>query len=278
MTLSLVILLAGSANAQDRAVQTQDPDVLRISRLQGKAQQKELRLILLHPLSDEDRFYESVFYHGVQLRSALRALLHDPTVGMEAANFLTLIGEPDDLRFIIQHPPSSKGEAFPHRWAYGVACSFLEPTADEDWAFLRNSALNRYGDGWVEAGAIQSLMLIASPRSRELLEETQRRNRSAASAVAKALEYVPSQPSPLTATNLKELAARVAETVKIGNWEGSGEPQYNAGSDKALVTFQFLSGRDLLFYTATFWRTQDIWRLRGVSETGQALLAPPPPR
>lgn len=272
LTLSLVIP-PGPANAQNSALQTRDPDVLRIAGLQGAAQQKELRQLLLHLPRNAYRVHESVFYHEAQLRSAPRALVQDVKVGTQAAQFLSLIGEPDDLRFIVQHPPPSKHQAFPNRWAYGVASSLLDPTMEEDWVFLRDSALNKYEDGWVEVGAIQTLKLIASSRSRELLEETQAQNQSRASAAAKALEYIRSRPSPLTGTNLVELADRTAQAVKSGNWERNGEPRYNAGNDKALVTFEFTSGRDLLFYTATFWRTQNIWKLHGVRETGQALVA-----
>jgi hypothetical protein len=270
-TVSLVIPFAGLAGAQNDL----DPAVQRIAGRKGKVQQRELRRLLIHPGDDDHSFYESIFYHEAHLRPALLALVHDPKVGAEAANFLTLIGQPDDVRFIIHHPPPSKGQAFPHRWAYGVACSLLDPTLEEDWTFLRYSAVNKYEDGWVEAGAIQTLKLIASPKSVELLEEIQKQNQSRAREVANALEYARSEPSPLTAPNLKDLAARVAQIIKIGRWEGNGEPKYNEANDKALVDLQFSSGRDLLFYTATFWRMQDLWRLHGVSETGQALLAPP---
>jgi hypothetical protein len=277
LAINLVIVISGSASGQNSVLQTYDPDVLRVAALQGMTQQKELRQLLIHLPSSQYgfRFRESVFYQGTKLRSPLRALVRDPRVGTAASDYLALIGEPDDLRFIIQHQPRSKRDFRPDRWAYGVACSLLDPTTDEEWSFLRSSALNTYKDGWAEAGAIQTLKLIASPRSRELLEETQKQNQSSARAIARALDYVRLQPAALSALTPEELADRVAQAIKIGKWEGNGEPRYSDGNDKALVNLQFSSGRDLLFYTATFYKIENIWRLRGVRETGQALMASP---
>jgi hypothetical protein len=276
LALPLVIVISGSASGQNSVLETFDPDVLRIAALQGKTQQKELRKLLIHLPNQYRRFHESVFYAGAKLRSPLRALVQDSKVGTVAADFLTLIGQPEDLHFIIQHPPPrSKRDFRPYRWAYGVACSLLDPITEEEWSFLRSSALNTYKDGWAATGAIQTLKLIASPRSRELLEETQKQNQLSARAVATALDYIRSEPSPLTASTPEELAARVAQAIKIGKWEGNGEPRYNEGNDKALVNLQFSSGRDLLFYTATLYKIDNIWRLRGVREIAQALVMPP---
>jgi hypothetical protein len=274
LTLNLVFLLGGSVHAQNAVVESHDPDLLRVSSLQGKAQRKELQHLFTHLPNNEGRFYESVFYYGDQLRPALRALVGNPKVGGMAVDFLALVGEPEDLRFIIRNPPRPRHPLLADRWAYKVACSLLDPRTEEEWSFLRSCTINRYQDGWAQSGAIQTLRLIASPRSKELLEEAQRQNPYSARAAARALEYIRSEPSSLMSANLKELAVRVAQTIKIGNWQRNSEPRYSEGSDKALINFEFSSGRDWLIYTATFCRTQNIWRLRGVRETVQALIMP----
>ena len=156
-----------------------------------------------------------------------------------------------------------------------------EPVSAEEWAFLRKAALNGFDDRWVDYGAIQTLKLIASPRSRQILEETGQRNPERAKVVATALDYIQSNPRPLSDGNLEELARRTAEAVKIGEWEGSGPAQYNQAHDKALVDFLFLTGSDRLTYMATFHKVAGVWRLRAVRETMQAMLPPPvfpPPR
>lgn len=69
---------------------------------------------------------------------------------------------------------------------------------------------------------------------------------------------------------------RVAQAIKIGKWQGNKPPQYNEAKDKALVACEFISERDLLFHTATFHKVNGKWRLRGVRETMQVLLAREP--
>jgi hypothetical protein len=275
--VDLLNLLAGAANAQIREVQVHDPSVLHVAELQGKAQQKALRLLLTHPPSNDwSTLYDSVFYYEVHLRASLRTLIQDPRVGTEAVEILTRIGEPEDLRFIIQHPPPSKHQLVSNRWAYGVACSLLDATTEEEWSFLRNSALGKYDYAWVNTGAIQTLALISSPRSQDLLEEAQRQNQPSARSVARALEYVRSAPAPLTASSPEELMARVVQTIKIGSWRGDGRLRYNEAGDKALVDVDFYSGQDVLIYTATLYRIQGSWRLRGVREIAQYLMSAPP--
>jgi hypothetical protein len=156
LALSLVIALSRLASGQNSVVQTYRPEVLRVTGLRGRAQQKELRKLLINWPNNQPSPDQFVFYYGAHLRSPLRALVGDPSVGTRASDFLAVIGEPDDLRFIIQHPPQSKHDFVPDRWAYGVACSLLEPTTDEEWSFLRRCALNTYQNGWAEDGAIQT--------------------------------------------------------------------------------------------------------------------------
>jgi hypothetical protein len=46
----------------------------------------------------------------------------------------------------------------------------LEPSTQAEWAFLSKCARGDFDDPQVEAGAIETLRLIASPKSRKVLE------------------------------------------------------------------------------------------------------------
>jgi hypothetical protein len=273
----MLTMLVGAALGQVCPLQIGSPNVFRVARLQGVFQQDALReLITANFRRDHHAFREAVFYYEARLRPALGSLLQDPKVNDEAVDLLALIGVPEDLRLIIELPSvPKKRKPLPNRWAYSVACSLLDPSSEEEWSFPRKCALYEYDDRWVDAGAIQTLRLIASWRSREILEEAQRQNQFRGYSLARALEYIQSEPSPLTASNLEELADRIAQTIKIGKWGGNGKPRCNEGGDKALLDFQFQSGPDRLTYTATFHKIDGRWRLRGVQETLQALTLTP---
>ena len=133
------------------------------------------------------------------------------------------------------------------------------------------------------AGAIQSLKLIASPKSKQFLEEAGRRdsnpNCSAsvyADHIQAAIKYIESGPSPLSDEDLVVAGQKVAQAIQTGKWKGNQPPQYNEEKDKALVTSEFIADRDLLVYIATFHKLDGKWRLRGVREMKQALLARAP--
>ena len=280
-TLAVLVLNAftavvGAAPAQECPLQIGNPKIFRVAGLHGVSQQNALRDLIIGDFrNDKHGLRESVFYYEARLRPALRSLLQDPTVNQDVLELLTFIGVPEDLRLIIEGPPPPKRKPFPHRWAYSVACSLLDPNSEEEWSFLRKCALNEYDDRWADAGAIQTLKLIASPRSREILEEAHSQNEFRARSVTGALEYIQSEPSPLTASNLEELAGRVAQAIKIGNWGGNSKPRCNEAEDKALLDFQYRSGLDHLTYTATFHSIDGNWKLRGVRETLQALTLTP---
>jgi hypothetical protein len=155
-----------------------------------------------------------------------------------------------------------------------LACALLEPGSEKEWGFLRRCALNQYDDRWVDRGAIQTLQLIASPRSLQILKEVQQQNVYRAGAAAKALDYVQSGPPALRGEKLEELAVRVADVIRIGKWEGNRNTRYSESGNKALIDFAYFTGGDVLIYTATFHRVDGLWRLRGVRETLQQ-FAPP---
>lgn len=274
--LAVVAVLVAGIAAQD-GVRTDDDRVARIAGLRGAAQKNALREVLVRDL-ERETIVEAIFQREDKLRPALRSLVSDRKVGERATNLLAIIGAPEDLRFIIQFPPPSDPNDFPNRWAYGVACSLLYPSSEEEWMFLRKCALNEYDDRWVDAGAIQTLKLIASPRSREILEAALTVNQDRSRLLAEALEYVASKPAPLASSDLDALATRVGGAVKIGNWDGSRRSRYSAAGDWAFVDFDFIAGRDRLTYTATFRKVDTVWRLHGIQETMQGLMpAPPPP-
>jgi hypothetical protein len=262
------------------ALAVQGEDVRRIAELKGEPQRKALRAILADDAFMEDvKNRGAVFQYEDRLRPALRALVSDLGAGDRARTFLAQIGVAEDLRFIIS-ARSVESRPLPNRWAYRVACALLEPDSEEEWSFLRKCALNEYDDRWVDWGAIQTLKLNASPRSRSILEEVGRNNEYRAKSVARALEYIQSNSPPLSGRNLEELAGRVAQVIRIGDWEGNRPPRYNQAGDKALVDLTFYSGSDSLTYTATFHKADSGWKLRGVRETFQAFaprLAAPKP-
>ena len=179
---------------------------------------------------------------------------------------------------MIQHPPPGGRKGFTNRWTYAVATSLLEPKSDEEWNFLRKCAENHFEDGWADYGAIQTLKLIASDRSRRILEEAATKNEFRAKQIAKALEYVRSSPPPLEGRDLVELAKRVALAARIGHWVRNGPPFYDQAGDKALVDIEFETAEDYLTYTATFHAANGRWKLRGVRETLQGMKLPPAPK
>ncbi|MGD0014823.1 MAG: hypothetical protein ABSD56_10425 [Bryobacteraceae bacterium] len=250
-------------------------DLHRIARLAGPARRRELRQFLAGDPPDD--LFELVFFYERRLRPALRSLAEDPHVGGMARALLAFIGVPADLQWLVRHAPPLSREPFGNRWAYGIATALLEPSDDEQWAFLRKCALNEYNDGWVDAGAISTLRLIASPRSVEILEQARSANTERAGFIESALKQIRSNPPVLAHPDLEEAAKTVAQAITIGRWEGNAKPRYNEQGDMALVDSEFLECRDRLTYTATFHRVDGVWKLRGVRETMQALIAVPPP-
>lgn len=252
-------------------------DIRRIARLHGATQVNELREFLAGDFrASEQRPEELVFRREDRFRPALRTLVEDPKVGIAAGQLLAFIGEPDDVRLFVDYAPKPKKELFKDRWAYSVVCALLEPSTEKEWTFVRNCAMNDYDDRWVDAGAIKTLKLIASPRSKQILKEVGEKNTDRADAVEAAIEYIDSAPAPLSDEDVVIAGNKVAQAIRIGKWQGNKPPQFNDRKDKALVACEFIAGRDLLIHTATFHRVDGRWILRGVRETMQVLLARDP--
>jgi len=249
-------------------------DARRIAMLDEKAQIPELRELLAADFEDSGDGLETlVFAQEHRFRPALRALVTDAKIGMVAGQLLAFIGAPEDVRLVLEHaPPPAPADSFENRWAYGVASALLEPSTEKEWAFLRSSALDEYDDAWVEAGAIQALKLIASPKSLQILKEVRAARRESAEQVEDAIQYIESAPPSLADEDLAAAGKKVAQAIRIGDWKGNKEPRFNEAGDKALVDCEFIAGRDLLVYTATFHKVEGRWKLRGVRETMQAYL------
>jgi hypothetical protein len=270
--LMLWSVLVAPAWALDCArLQITDTELLRIAQLSGPPQASALRALL----AGNHYSNESVFYFGDRLRTSLRSSLQDARVGESAARLLALIAVPEDVRAIIESPPQPQKKGFSNRWAYSVAASVLDPQSDVEWLFLRKCVINGFDDRWVDAGAIQTLKLIASPRSRAVLEDAQRLNSFRVRSITTALEYINSEPPSLVGPDLKSLAERVAQIIRIGDWKGNGAAFCNESGDKALVDFFFQTISDRFVYTATFHRSDAGWKLRGVRETEQAMIGIP---
>jgi hypothetical protein len=256
-------------------------DIRRISRLSGEIQKNELRSLLTGEYKSqgaEDNLQEMVFLYYREFAPGLRELLGDPVVGAAAAQLLSFIGVPEDMRLIVQQTAPRKTGAYPNRWAYSVACSLLDASTDEEWAFLLKCATNGYNDPWVDRGAIQTLKLIASPRSLETLKQAARVRTARKETITEAMDYIQSSPPPVSGNNLSEVAKSVAQVIKIGKWQTNEPPRLNDEGDMALVDCIFVSGDDRLTYTATFHNVSGVWKLRGIRETVQALMARPPSR
>jgi hypothetical protein len=254
-----------------------DADLARIAGLDGRAQVDEVREVLAGSFGDSGYGLDDcVFVHEQKFRPPLRALVSDPHVGISAGQLLAFIGVPDDIRHFLEHAPAPKPEPFENRWAYRIASALLEPATEKEWEFLRNCAANEYDDLWVDAGAIQTLKLIALPRCRQILEEVEARNETRADLIEGAIKYIESKPLSFSDLDLVIAGNQVAQAIKTGKWRGNKPPRFNENGDKALVECEFIEERCEFIYTATFHKIDGVWRLRGVRETMQGLLAGEP--
>jgi hypothetical protein len=246
-------------------------ELARVMKLDEADQLDALREILGSNISTAHQtFADRVFYHEARLRNDLRILAQEPMVAEAARALLSMIAVPEDVLFIMRLPTPSDSVGFEERWRYAVAAALVgspDPMAE---SFLRRCALNQYQDRWVDAGAIETLMLTGSARSRTILEEAQRLNSFQASRIARALAYLDGGPPALSGPDLSVIAERVANAIRIGKWQGNGSPRFNEAGDKALVALTFRTESDRYGYEATFHRIEGEWTLRAAQQTYQA--------
>jgi hypothetical protein len=239
----------------------------------GQLAEEERPAALRELLAGAGSLEERIFARDHLFRPALRRLIDDPHAGLAAILILASIGDPDDLRLIARHVPPPRRQGWEDRWAYGVVTSLLAPISEAEWSFLAKCALGEYEDGWVEGGAIQSLKLIANVRSRMVLEAVRCKAPGLAEEVADALAYAATNPAPLADPDLAALGKRVAKVIGGDLRQEHDPPRYNERGDRARIALNFIDGRCLFVYTATFQSVGDVWHLRSIRETEHAQLA-----
>ena len=248
--------------------------VRRILKLPVDAQRRELKELLAGEMDPAGPpLNELMFTQESMARPTLRWLLGDPEVGPQAGELLAFAGFPEDVRLLVQYAPEPNGEPAVNRWTYAVASALLEPSSEREWSFLKRCAADNYGDHWIDAGAIRTLQLIASPRSLQILQDVRKLNPYRTNEVDKAVSYINSQPGPLTGKDANSAAEKLAQALGSGVWMGNELPRYDDQHDAALVDCDFLlEGTQFLVFTATLHREGAVWRVGGVRQTRQKLL------
>jgi hypothetical protein len=249
-------------------------DVPRILKLPVDAQRGELRELLAGEMDPAGLpLNELMFAQESVARPALRWLLGDAQVGAQAGVLLAFIGNPEDVRLLVQYAPEPNGEPAVNRWTYAVASALLQPSSEREWSFLKRCAADNYGDHWVDAGAIRTLQLIASPRSLQILQDVRKLNPHRTNEIDQAISYIASQPGPLTGKDANNAAEKLAQALGAGTWMGNEQPRYDDRHDAALVDCDFLlGGTQFLVFTATLHQEGAVWRVEGVRQTRQKLL------
>ena len=151
--------------------------------------------------------------------------------------------------------------------------ALIHPTTEAEWRFLERCVNYEFQDWWLVNGAIQSLQLNATPRSKAILESAGQKNPK----VRERIQPAPADPPTLAHLDLETAAKTIAQTLGPKTWQGNKAPRLNERADKALIDLTFHIGFDYLVYTATFHKINDSWTLRNVYETYQAFSPPPPP-
>lgn len=251
-------------------------ELARIVDLEGHEQVAGLRQLLAGDLDldAEEEIEFLAFKYEDPLRPALLNLVSDESVGDRAATILGLIGLPDDLRHVLENRPDPDSENEEYAWVYYVATAMLEPETEAEWNFLRRCALNEFDDLWADAGAIQTLQLIASPRSRTILEEVREKREHRSQRATRAIAYIDADPPSLDDTDLEAAGRRIAEVTQRGKWEGNDPPRFNVAGDKAMIDCRYIAGHDMYINTAVYHRIGGVWKLRGVRLSLQLYLGP----
>ena len=253
-------------------------DLARMLKLPVEEQRSGLREVLAGEMDPAGPpLNELIFEQESDARPALRWLLDDPQVGAEAGELLAYLGYPEDVRLLLRYAPEPNGDPAVNRWAHAVACTLFEPASEREWSFLKRCASDNYGDHWVDAGAIRTLRLIASPRSLQILQDVRKLNPRRSNEVDQAVAYINSQPGPLSAKDATSAAEKLTQSLDAGTWMGNEPPRYDNQRQAALVDCNFLAGgSQFLVFTATLHLENGMWRVSGVRETRQTLLPKAP--
>lgn len=250
-------------------------DLERIAPLDLPAKARELKEVLAGEFQTDELLDRALFKAEHQFRPALVELVTDRDVGPGAISVLSLIAVPEDLARVVRHLPPPSKEWLENRWACEVAGAMLEPTTDEEWAFLERCARDAYDDPAVVDSAITSLRLIASPRSRQVLEALRPKDEDVKAAIAWAIAELQANPKPLEDRDLATLGRKVAAVIRAGKLLEIDQPEYNQRRDKALVDLSFGRGRESIVFTATCHSVGGVWKLRGLRLFSLGTLAVP---
>jgi hypothetical protein len=238
-------------------------DVDRVAKLDTKSRLSELREILAGSLQDADVESE-IFVRDRAFRATLRELADDPHMGLDVLCLLASIGVPEDLAWVVPRLPSpKKDETWENRWACVIVGGLLDPTTDAEWAFLKRCATGEFEYEAVQGEAITILRLIASPRSREVLEALHVDDDDVTATIAQAIEHIKTNPPPFADRNVDKLRRRLAAELRCGKWRGNSEPLFNKERDKARIGLSFAAGTESISFTAVFHKVGEVWKLRG---------------
>lgn len=255
-----------------------ESDVTRIAALAQKDRAHELKELMAGVLKDGS-LARALFKMDRAFRPVIRELVHDPAFQTEAVRMLAFLGLPEDLQWVVEQMPTPTKRIPDDLWAQDVAAAMLEPLIERQWSFLKICASGDCDpDNAVDvaASAIQTLKLIASPRSQQILEELRPTDEDLASFTSEAITYVKSRPEPLLDHKLVDLGKRVAIAVKFdAEWKGNAPPEFNKNRDRALIDLAFEYERQNISHTAAFQKVSGLWILRGVHMTRASLPTGP---
>lgn len=260
--------------------QVQSKDLQRVVSLKGESQRVALRDVILGERNDEriaKELDDLLLNKTSQIHDALLSLATDEHAKQQASEFIAVLALPEDMAHILPTPPTPvASEAFDNRWIYSMVTGLIEPTTDSEWELLKRAASGDYDDLWVDAGAIQSLRLNASARSRSILQEIAVKNPDRKKMVDRAIVYIDAGAKPIADADLIQAGKKAAQSIGFSGWQSNDAPRYSENHEVALIDARFIIGRDLLVYTATLHHVGNEWRLRAIRETMQALLAMDP--
>ncbi len=238
-------------------------DIIRIAALNAVDRTPEVRELLGGHFKGGG-VVQQIFEMEHVFRPALRDLVNDPQVGRDAISLLAFIGLPEDITSILERDPAPPNVGSDDRWASVLVGAMLEPRSEKEWAFLKRCAEGEFQHPDATESAIITLCLIASPRSRSVLEELHPKDDDLASLIAASIRHIRSRPAPFTDRDLARLSKRVATELPCAESDGHPAPVYNEKRDKAFIATELIANRDGPPFNATFHRVGGLWKLRGV--------------
>ena len=219
--------------------QVRSKDLERVVSLKGESQRLALRDVILGERNDDmaaKELDELLLSKTSQIHDALLSLTTDEHAKKQASELVAMLALPDDMARILPTPPSSQdGDAFDNRWIYSLVTGLIEPTTESQWELLKRAASGDYDDLWVDAGAIQTLRLNASSRSRSILQEVAAKNADRRKMIDRAVAYIDAGAKPVAEADLIEAGKKAAHAIGFSGWQGNKAPRYSESRDVALI-------------------------------------------